>query len=70
MRTKKTISPDHQTGRQTAAISVRRLKPGYTQVGANLPIALYREVKKRLPDEELNFSELVEKLLTSWLNRR
>jgi hypothetical protein len=48
--------------------NARRMKAGYTQVGANIPKELKRRVFKRLPDEEgLTFSGLVERLLESWL---
>ena len=53
-----------------AAPSTRRLKEGYTQVGANIPLVLKREVFKQLQDEGLNFSELVEELLTGWIAKR
>jgi hypothetical protein len=47
--------------------SSRRLKAGYTQVGANIPKSLKREVFKKLQDEDLSFSALVENLLERWL---
>lgn len=50
------------------ASGARRMKAGYTQVGANIPKELKREVFKRLQDEEgLTFSALVERLLENWL---
>lgn len=51
--------------------SVRRMKPGYIQVGANIPKELKRRVFKLLQDEDgLNFSSLVEQLLTDWVQER
>lgn len=47
----------------------RRSREGYTQVGAYLPKALYKDVQRRLLDEDRNFSELVEDLLTAYLHR-
>ena len=57
-------------GASSSPGSGRRLKEGYTQVGANIPLKLKREVFKQLQDEGMNFSELVEKLLTGWLEKR
>ncbi len=51
--------------------TARRMKAGYIQVGANIPKTLKREVFKQLQDEDgLNFSTLVEQLLSDWLTRR
>src|SRR4051794_25052667 len=46
----------------------RRSREGYTQVGAYLPKTLYKDVQRRLLDEDRNFSELVEDLLTAYLH--
>jgi hypothetical protein len=46
----------------------RRSRAGYTQVGAYLPKALYKDVQRRLLDEDRNFSELVEDLLATYLH--
>jgi hypothetical protein len=48
----------------------RRSREGYTQVGAYIPKALYKDVQRRLLDEERNFSELVEELLLAYLTKR
>ncbi len=46
----------------------RRNRPGYTQVAAYIPAALYKQVKVKLLQEptQRNFSELVETLLTDY----
>lgn len=64
------LSSSGQAKETAAARSERRLKEGYTQVGANIPLALKKEVFKQLQDEGMNFSELVEKLLTGWMAKR
>ena len=47
----------------------RRNRPGFTQVAAYVPAALYRRVKVKLLQEPVqrNFSELVEALLSDYL---
>lgn len=47
----------------------KRSDPTYVQVGAYIPISLHKAVKRRLVDEDDNFSELVIKLLDEWLSR-
>ena len=52
------------------AVSERRMKTGYVQVGANIPLQLKREVFKLLQDEGMSFSALTEQLLTQWASKR
>ena len=49
----------------------RRNRPGYTQVAAYIPEALYRQVKVKLLQEpkQRNYSELTEALLTEYLSK-
>ena len=64
------LSSSGQAKKTAEARSHRRLKEGYTQVGANIPLQLKRDVFKQLQDEGMNFSELVEQLLTGWMAKR
>lgn len=48
----------------------KRSNPDYTQVGAYIPIALEKQVKKLLVDEEFDFSELVSQLLEDWVKQK
>lgn len=50
-------------GRQTG----KRSNPDYTQVGAYIPKELDKAVKRKLIDEDIDFSELVANLLSKWL---
>jgi hypothetical protein len=57
-----------------AAAEQRRMKPGYVQVGANIPRELKVDVFKRLQDLQLegsqtSFSSLVEDLLQEWIDK-
>ena len=47
----------------------RRNRPGFTQVAAYVPAALYKQVKVKLLQEptQRNFSELIESLLSDYL---
>ena len=47
----------------------RRNRPGFTQVAAYVPAALYKQVKVKLLQEptQRNFSELMEALLSDYL---
>jgi hypothetical protein len=78
---KKQLNPFKQViqqsgqSRETAASPVppdaektgRRSRESYTQVGAYIPKALYKDVQRRLIDQDRNFSEVVEELLTSYV---
>lgn len=50
--------------------SGRRNRPDHTQVAAYIPQSLYKKVRMKLLQEERtrNFSELVEDLLTAYVN--
>jgi hypothetical protein len=48
----------------------RRSRSDYTQVAGYVPASLYREVKRKLFDEERNFSELLEKWMTDYVAKR
>lgn len=45
----------------------KRSNPDYEQVGLYVPKKLHMEVKKRLIDDEKDFSELVSNLLEQWV---
>lgn len=45
----------------------KRSNPDYRQVTVLLPSQTYREVRKRLLDEDKEVSELVHELLEEWL---
>ena len=49
----------------------RRNRPGFTQVAAYVPAALYKQVKVKLLQEptQRNFSELIEALLIDYLGK-
>jgi len=47
----------------------KRSDPNYTQVGAYIPKALDKAVKRKLVDEDRDFSELVAHLLNEWVNQ-
>ena len=55
--------PIRKTGRQTG----KRSNPDYVQVGAYIPKTVDRNVKRKLLDEDMDFSDLVTKLLQDWL---
>ena len=46
----------------------KRSNPDYTQVGAYIPKSLDKEVKRKLLDEDIDFSDLVADLLIKWLS--
>lgn len=46
----------------------KRSNPDYTQVGAYIPKNLDKEVKRKLLDEDIDFSDLVADLLIKWLS--
>lgn len=46
----------------------KRSDPNYTQVGAYIPKTLDKAVKRKLLDEEMDFSELIAHLLETWVN--
>ena len=49
----------------------KRSDPNYELVGALIPKELHKEVKKLLLDEsDLDYSSLVEKLLTKWVKTK
>lgn len=48
----------------------RRSRAGFTQVAGYVPADLYREVKKKLLDEDQNFSELLESWMRAYTNNR
>jgi hypothetical protein len=51
-------------------ITGRRSRSDYTQVAGYVPASLYRQVKKKLFDEEQNFSELLEKWMTDYVTKQ
>lgn len=55
-------SPPKKRGRQPG----KRSNPDYIQVGAYIPKALDKAVKRKLLDEDIDFSDLVTKLLENW----
>ena len=55
--------PPRKRGRQTG----KRSNPDYIQVGAYIPKTVDRDVKRKLLDEDMDFSDLVTKLLQGWL---
>lgn len=46
----------------------KRSDPNYTQVGAYIPKDLDKQVKRKLLDEDIDFSELVADLLLKWIS--
>lgn len=47
----------------------KRSDPNYEQVGAYIPKALYRDVKRLLLEDQQDFSDLVTNLLQEWVNQ-
>ena len=47
----------------------KRSDPNYEQVGAYIPKALNKQVKRLLLDREGDFSDLVTQLLEEWIKR-
>jgi len=45
----------------------KRSDPNYLQVGAYIPKALDKDVKRLLIDQDIDFSDLVTKLLQDWV---
>ena len=45
----------------------KRSNPDYIQVGAYIPKTVDKDVKRKLLDEDMDFSDLVTKLLRDWL---
>jgi hypothetical protein len=52
-------------GRRTG----KRSNPDYVQVGAHIPKDLYRQVKRRLLDEERDLGDLMTELLQDYVAR-
>lgn len=48
----------------------KRSDPNFIQVGAYIPKDLNQQVKRRLFDEEMDFSDLVAELLEDWLSKK
>lgn len=48
----------------------RRSDPEYMQANSYIPKALHRKVKIQLLQDDQEFSELIEKLLTNWIDER
>ena len=57
-------APERKRGGKTG----KRSNPDYIQVGAYIPKAIDREVKRKLLDEDMDFSDLVTRLLQEWLS--
>ncbi len=55
--------PTRKRGRQAG----KRSNPDYIQVGAYIPKTVDKDVKRKLLDEDMDFSDLVTKLLQDWL---
>jgi hypothetical protein len=47
----------------------RRTNPGYRQFSAYIPTELYRRVKVRIAEQDLDLSEAVEHALDLWLKQ-
>lgn len=47
----------------------KRSNPDFEQVGAYIPKALNLEVKRLLLEEDIDFSELIAKLLQKWVDK-
>lgn len=67
--TKKAITKS--SAQKTAKVKGKRSNPDYTGAFAYIPIELHDEIKiKLLRNKELDFSGLVEKLLSEWLQKQ
>jgi hypothetical protein len=62
-------SPAPQATVATQA-TARRGNPAYRQFSAYIPADLYRTLKIRLAESELDLSEAVEQALTDWLKTK
>ena len=61
--------PAPEPKRRQRKATGKRSDPDYVQVGAYIPKALNKKVKKKLVDTEQDFSELVAELLEKWIKR-
>ena len=62
-----TPSPESaETGKSTAA---RRGNPAFRQFSAYLPAELYRMLKVRLAERDLDLSEAVEQAVSDWVEK-
>ncbi len=48
----------------------KRSDPNYTQISGYIPRKLYHKVKVRCAEEELQISEVLERLLEQWLKTK
>jgi hypothetical protein len=48
--------------------SSRRGNPAYRQFSAYIPVDLYRKLKVRLAESDMDLSEAVEQAVTTWLD--
>jgi hypothetical protein len=47
----------------------RRGNPSYRQFSAYIPLDLYRKLKVRLAEEDLDLSEAIEQAIIAWLQK-
>ncbi len=62
-RQKAKVAPEPRQRKATG----KRSDPNYIQVGAYIPIELNKQVKRRLVDADMDFSDLVAELLNQWV---
>jgi hypothetical protein len=48
----------------------KRNDPQYRQISTYVRTALYKEVRKRLTDEERDFADLLDELLVKWMAKQ
>lgn len=52
---------------KTVPTSTRRGNPAYRQFSAYIPVEIYRAIKVRLAESDMDLSEAVEQALAQWL---
>lgn len=65
----KRSTPRPEPGGIGKAPAARRGNPAFRQFSAYLPIELYRQLKVRLAERDLDLSEAVEQAVSDWVQK-
>lgn len=63
------VSPISQAVAKRGRAKGKRSNPDFEQVGAYIPKSLNLDVKRLLLEDDIDFSELVAKLLQEWVDK-
>lgn len=69
-RNRPPVSPEESPAPKSVKKTGRRSDPDYLQANSYIPRSLHRKVKIQLLQDDREFSELIEELLTTWINER